>query len=151
MMSGLNCRPSACYAEVVTVTLQHFGISPLSSNFISNVGLTRNKVLDLSFNQVKELHFVKNLPRCCPGLNWRPSACKADVIATTPQTLRLVLPAVISYQIFGLTRGKIHALNFNRAETSFCCNLFLMLSRLELETFCVLNRRDHRCTAAPWD
>ena len=75
MMSHLNSRPSACLAEVITVTPQHLAISSLSSNFISTVALTRNEMLDLYFNQVKKLQFVENLPWCSPGLNWRPSAC----------------------------------------------------------------------------
>ena len=54
ILSGLNWRTSACFAEVITVTPQSLAISPLSSNFIPNVGLTRNKMLDLSFNQVKK-------------------------------------------------------------------------------------------------
>ena len=87
--AGLNWRPSACKADVITTTPHHLEISSSSSNFISNVGLIRNKMLDLSFNQVKKHHFVENLPWCFPGLNWRPSACKADVVTTTPQHLAI--------------------------------------------------------------
>ena len=59
MLSGLNSRPSACLVEVITFTPQHLAISPLSGNFISNVGLTRNKMLDLNFDQVKKFQFVE--------------------------------------------------------------------------------------------
>ena len=61
MLSGLNLRTSAYFVEVISVTPQHLAISPLSSNFISNTGLTRNKMLDLNFNQVKKSSFCPNL------------------------------------------------------------------------------------------
>ena len=134
---------------MVTTTPQHLAISSSSSNFISNVGLIKNKRLDLSFNQVKKHHFVKNLPWCCTALKWRPSACLAEVITATPQHLAISALSCYFISNVGLTRDKVHALNFYQAETLFCCNLFLMLSKLELEAFCLTSRRNHCCTAAP--
>ena len=34
-----------------------------------------------------------------PGSNWRPSACEADVIATRPQVLVLILKTKLAYQL----------------------------------------------------
>ena len=136
---------------MITFSPQHLQISALSSYFISNVGLIRNKMLDLSFNQVKKNHFVKNLPWCCPSLNWRPSACYADVITATPHTLWLVLRSSIFISNVELTRYKMLDFIFNQVKTSFCEKICLMLSRLDLETFCVLSRRDNRYTTAPCD
>ena len=137
---------------MITATPQHLAISSSSSNFISNVGLIRNKMLDLSFNQVKKHHFVKNLPWCCPGLNWRPSKYKADVLTTTPQHLAISASSSNFISNVALIRNKMLELSFNQVKkTSFCQKLALMLSRLELETFCMLCRRDNRYTTAPCD
>ena len=149
---GLNWRPFACKEDVITTTPQHLAISSSSSNFISNVGLIRNKMLDLSFNQVKKHHFVKNLPWCCQGLNCRPSACKADVITTTSQHLAISSSSSNFISNVWLIRNQMLDFSFDQVKkTSFCQKLALMLSRLELETFCVLSRRDNRYITAPWD
>ena len=133
---------------MITVTPQHLPISASSSNFISNNGLIRNKMLDFKLNRVKT-SICSQPSLMLSGLSWRTSACLAEVITATPQHLAISALSCYFISNVGLTRDKVHALNFYQAETLFCCNFFLMLSKLELEAFCVTSRRNHCCTAAP--
>ena len=135
---------------MITVTPQHLAICASSSNFFSNVGLTRMKMHDFKLNQVKTSIFLK-LSWMLSGLNRIPSACLAEVITVTPHHLALS-PLSSNFISNGLTRKKMLDLNFNQVKkTSFCQKLALMLSKLELETFCVLSRSDNRTTTAPCD
>ena len=152
MLSGLNWSTSACLVEVITVTPQHLAISPLSSNFISNVGLTRNKMLVLNFNQVKKTSVCQKLSLMLSRLNSRPSACLAEVITVTPQHLAINPLSSNFKATVALSRNNMLDLYFNQVKkTSICRKLALMQSRLELETLCVLSRSDKRNTTAPCD
>ena len=135
---------------MITGTPQNLAISCSSSNFISNVGLTRNKMHDIKFNQVRT-SFCQIFTWCCPGLNWRPSACSPEVLTVTPP--HFVISALSSTFLsnFGLTRNKMHDFKFNPVKTSICQKLSLMLSRLDFEILCVLSRSDNRYPTAPCD
>ena len=111
-------------------------ISASSSKFISNVGLTRNKVLDLNFNQVKKNFILsKKLALMLSRLDLEPYACYAAVLTVTPQHLAISASSSKFISNVGLTRNKMHHFKFNQVKTSFCQTLSLLLSRLELEPY----------------
>ena len=146
----MNCWPSACYADVITVTPQHLEISSSSSNFISNVGLTRSKMPDLNFNQVKNIILSETCLDAAQACTEDLRRVKQTWLPLHYSTFGLVLRNSNIITNVELTRYKVHDF-FNQVKTWYCEKFSLMLSRLELETFCVLSRRDNRYTTAPWD
>ena len=115
MLCRHELEPSACSAEMITVTPQHLAISAWSSNFISIVGLTRNKMLDFKLNQVKT-SMCRKLSLILSGGNWRTSACFAEVITVTPQHLSVSPLSSNFIPNVGLTRSKMLDLNFNQVK-----------------------------------
>ena len=143
MLSRLELPTLCVYSRRDNQYTTDLQISTSSSKFISNVGLTRNKMLDLCFNQVKKHHFVKTLPWCCPGLNWSPLRVKQKWLPLHHSTCVLVLRSCIFISNVDLTRYLMHYFNFNQKKALFCRKISLVLSRLELKTFRVLRRRDN--------
>ena len=128
MLSGLNWRTPACLAEVITVTPEHLAFSPLSSNFISNIGLTKNKML--VFNFIQKNFNLSKLCLMLSGLNSRRSACLAVVITATPQHLAISALSSNFISNVGLTRNKMHNFKLKQVKTAICQKLSWMLSGL---------------------
>ena len=152
MMSGLNCRPSLCYAELVTVTPQHLSITASSSKFISNVGLTRNKVFDLSFNQVKRTSFCQTLASMLSRLELETFCVESrrDNHYTTDLKISPLSSNFLSN--VRLTRNKKLDLNFNQVKkTSFCQKTCLDAVQAWPGALCMLRRSANRYTTAPCD
>ena len=119
---------------MLTATPQHLAISTSSSNFISIVGLTRNKMPDFKLNQVKT-SMCRKLSLILSGLNWRSSACFAEVITVTPQHLAISLLSSNFIPNVGLTRNKMLDFKLNQVKRSICRKLSLMLSGLNWRAF----------------
>ena len=56
---------------------------------------------------------LKHKRRICPGSNWGPSACKADVITTTPQI------HVYNLLVSGVSATKMYFQNCKRTESRY--------------------------------
>ena len=112
----LNCWPSACYADVITATPQHLVISALSINFISNVRLTRNKMLDLNFNQVKNISLSKTCLDAALACTWDLLRVKQTWLPLRHSTFGLLLRSSNIISNVGLTKNKMLDLNFNQVK-----------------------------------
>ena len=87
---GLNWQPSACTVDVISGTPWRHLLSLLvyrSSLFWRLSWLEWNH-LNIILIKWRTVCFQK-FAWCCPGLNWRSSACKADLIIATPQHLEV--------------------------------------------------------------
>ena len=92
----------------------------------------------------------------CPGSNWGPSACEADVITTTLQCPHvysfLHLMVLLWVTLRGQTESDVIQNTFmcfswwKSSQKRFEKQKHLTLPRLELGTFCVLDRCDNHYT-----